>query len=88
MKADGQAAHSTVTLCNSTGTSTVPNPRIIQLRTGETPKPPVTDAMADFNGENAYGTWTLRLERQFAAGIYTVSLNRFEVRLYMTGTGQ
>ncbi len=49
--------------------------------------PPVTGTMADFNDENAYGTWTLRLERIFPSGTYTVSLNRFEVRLYTTGPG-
>ena len=50
--------------------------------------PPVTGAMANFNGENAYGTCTLRLERNFPKGTYTVSLSRFEVRLYMTSNGQ
>jgi hypothetical protein len=39
--------------------------------------------MADFEGENANGHWTLSFERTRAAGTYTVSLNRFEIRLYV-----
>jgi subtilisin-like proprotein convertase family protein len=47
--------------------------------------PPASGTMADFNGENAYGTWTLSFERAQAVGSYTVSLSRYEMRLHMTG---